>query len=644
MRIQAPLAMAALAMALALAAHAAEPDAQPNTDAWLRAAVHLDHEALARGQAFRAAVVLVLDDSFHVNANPPSLEFQIPTKVEPAPQNGIAWGKVRYPTGEPLAADWAGDQTVRAYSGRTILVVPGTVAGDAPLGPATLTVTLAYQGCDASTCYAPGQRTLTVETEIVGADATPARANADVFASAPQLAPDGSRRGDALGTPLTSPRREPGGTPVVRFEGESNVAAWFERGLAIYFGLLLVGGLALNLTPCVFPLIPITMNVFAQQGESRPLKVLPLAITYALGLALTFTVVGVLAALAGRSLGLVLQNPWGVLGVVTVLAAMMASAFGAFDMNLPPSLLGKLGGRQGFLGAAFMGMVMGVIAAPCVGPFLIALIAFIATTRSVVLGAASFFVTGLGLGLPYIVLGTFTGLVNRFPRSGGWLVWTKRLMAMALAGLILHFIRPYVAPAFFWPLVLVLFVFAAVYVGLIEGLARRPFSKTFWTVRIAVAVALLAAGIAVYATWAPEATAAPDDPAVMGDSAANHGPHVEWTPWQPDALAQAKDAGRGVLVYFGADWCTECRAWKATIFSDPAVVAASETLTRLYVDLTEKPVGAKAAFADTYRGRNPPAVLIFDARGRFLKGWNDPPDVDTFVETLRQAAGATPSS
>ena len=612
----------------------AVPAAQPGDEPWLKAAVHLDRDALARGQTFRAAVVLDLDAGYHVNANPPSLDFQIATKVVPAPRDGIAWGEVRYPEGQVFEADWAGDETVRVYSGRTILVVPGTVAGDADLGPAALRFTLTYQGCDDTTCYPPGERTLKVETEIVAADAEPAPANTHVFEAAD------ARSGHP---PSAAASSQASKAPEVRFEDEVDVGGWFRKGLWFALIPLFLGGLGLNLTPCVFPLIPITMNFFAAQGESRPRKVLPLAVVYMLGLALTFTVVGVLAALAGQSLGLVLQTPWGVLGVVAVLAVMMASAFGAFDIQLPAGVMGKLGGRKGLLGAGFMGMVMGAIATPCVGPFLIGLITAVATfgtehsvAEAVPVGAGAFFVVGLGLGLPYVFLGTFTGLINRFPRGGPWLVWTKRLLALVLGGLILYFLRPYIAPAMFWPMVLALFVFAAVYTGLLEGLSRRPFSKTFWTVRIVVAVALLAGGIAFYATSAPEAPAATPETGGARASAEQTG-RVAWTEWHPAALAEAREASRGVLLYFGAEWCGECRTWKAKIFSDPDVARASEALTRVYVDLTEKPIGEKAAFVDAYDGRNPPSVIILNARGKLVKAWRGPPEVDTFVGALEQA-------
>ena len=607
----------AIAALLAAAAAAAAGGETPR-DPWLRAAAHLDREVLPRGGPLRVAVVLDLDEGFHVNANPPSLDFQIPTVVAPAPAAAVRWAEVRYPQGQPFTASWTEGKPVRVYGGRTVLVVAGTVAETAPLGDVTLRLDLSYQGCDENTCYQPGRRTLEIAAKVVEAGSPvppPPPAIAELF-------------GEADGGPSAPAAAQ---AAPVRFEGETDVASWYQRGFLAYLGLLFAAGLALNLTPCVFPLIPVTMNVFAQQGEKRPLKVLPLAIVYALGLAATFTVVGVLAALAGRSLGLVLQSPWGVLGVVAVLAVMMASALGAFDLHLPSGLMGRLSARRGLFGAAFMGMVMGAIAAPCVGPFLIALIAFIATTRSVALGAVSFFVTGLGLGLPYVFLGTFTGLINRFPRSGGWLVWTKRLLAMALAGLILYFVRGYVTEAFFWPLVLGLFVFAAVYLGLLEGLSRRPFSGRFLAVRLAALVLILGGGIWFYAAHAPAAGRLETEPAVAG-------PHLEWAAWQEGALERAAAAGRPVLLYFGADWCAECREWKARLFTHPPVIAAGREMTRLFVDVTEAPAGAKREFCDRYRGTNPPAVILFGRDGRIVKAYRDPPDAAAFIDAMKQAA------
>ena len=603
------LAWLALAVAAPLAA-AATPDA------WLKAEVLVDRTAIARGDTFHMAVALEIDRGYHINANPQAEEFPIPTIVRPEPHPAVTWGNVAYPAGRRLSVTWAESGGISVYQGKAVIVLEATAANDAPTGPTILRLHLSYQGCDADTCYPPNSLVLEKTVTIVEAGTATDKAHADVFAAAAKAA-------------------SVGGLPAFRFEGESDVALWYEKGFLAYLGLLLLAGLALNLTPCVFPLIPVTMNVFAQQGEKRPLKVLPLALVYALGLAATFTAVGVLAALAGKSLGLVLQSPWGVLGVVTVMAVMMASTFGAFEIQLPSGLMGKLGARRGLLGAGFMGMVMGAIAAPCVGPFLIALIAFIAMKRSVLLGGVSFFVTGLGMGLPYVFLGTFTSLINRFPRGGAWLIWVKRLLGLALAGLILYFIQPYVAPAFFWPAVLGLFVFAAVFLGLLEGQSRRPFTKRFWAVRITVAALILAGGIGFYARYAPAGGQPGATPAASSD-----GPHVEWTPWQEGALRKTAAAGEPVLLYFGATWCIECRTWKARIFTNPEVVEASKGLARIYVDMSQAPEGAKRRFSDTYRGTNPPAVIVFGRDGRVVTAYRDPPSPEAFLQTLKHASSA----
>jgi len=282
--------------------------------------------------------------------------------------------------------------------------------------------------------------------------------------------------------------------------------------------------------------------------------------------------------------------------------------------------MGKLGARRGLAGSLFMGLVMGLVASPCVGPFLIALITFIAAKGSVALGAVSFFVTGLGLGIPYIFLGLFTGLINRFPRGGAWLIWTKRLMGMMLAGLILYFIHPYVAEAFFWPLVLGVFIFAAVYLALLEGLSRRPFTARFWAMRLITGAVILAAGIMAYA-----------------DATREH-PEVQWTAWQPGALEKAAAEKKPAILYFGADWCIACKEWHSHTFADPGVVQESERFVRIYVDLSEPPEGALKDFAERFQAINPPVVVLIGRDGAVFKAWRNPPAAIDFLPALREAA------
>ena len=600
--------VAILATVMLVLAAAVSAGAGFGEDLWLRTTAVADHTSVPQGSAVRVAVIIDIDPEYHVYPPPPADPNLQAIVLTPESAQGIRWGEVRYPPGQPMDPQHP-DQGPRVYTGRAILLADAAVENAAPTGPAVLRLKLQYQGCSEETCFRPAERSLAVAVHVVAKGGEAAATDEAIFAEADRqfAAPPGTEVSAA------------GAKPPLKFEDRVDLAATFEHSFLLYMAVLLVGGLALNLTPCVFPLIPVTMTVFAQQGESRAAKTLPLAVLYVLGLAATFTAVGIAASLAGRSMGLVLQHPFGVLGVVAVLAVVMASALGAFDIRLPSGAMGRLGARRGMAGSLFTGMVMGLVASPCVGPFMIALITFVAAKGSVALGAVSFFATGLGLGLPYIFLGMFTGLINRFPRGGGWLIWTKRVMGMALAGLILYYARPFIVEAFFWPLVLATFIFAGVYLGFVEGLSRRPFSRTFRTVRLATGAAIVAAGVLVYA----DATAAR--------------PQVEWTPWRDGALEAARAEGKPVILYFGADWCIACKEWHGSIFSDQEVVNESAGFVRIYADVTKPPQGALREFAERFEAVNPPVVIIFGRDGRPLHAWRNPPDAAAFAAAMREA-------
>jgi thioredoxin:protein disulfide reductase len=569
------------------------------TEPWLRASARPDRTAVPQGETFRVAVTLDLDAGYHIYASSvPAQEGLTAAAVVPAPATGIRWGRVHYPAGKPFSLP--GLPTYPIYDGRTTIVVDAAVEDDAPPGETALGFALSYQGCSEDACYPAATVTATAAVRIVarGTEAAPAE-------------------------PLQI-EAEP-----LRAEGQTDLEALFHRSAVLYFLALFAGGLLLNLTPCVFPLVPVTMSIFAQQSERRTARILLLAALYVLGLAGAFAAVGVIAALTGQSLGFILQRPVGVLAVMAVLALMMASLFGAFEIQLPSGLAGRLGARRGLLGAMFMGIVMGAVAAPCVGPFLIALITFIAQTAAapgtstayaVFFGAVSFFATGVGLGAPFLLLGLFTGLISRYPRSGGWMVWVKKSMGFALAGLILYYMQPYVQAEFFWLLALATAVLAAAYLGVLEGGSRRPFKRGFQIVRLATAAAVLGGGVGLYA-WATA-------------------PHVEieWTPWSPGALERARAEGKPALLYFGASWCVECRQWHAGIFADPEAIAESRNFARISVDVSQPPEGAQRELAERFNGIYPPVVVLFAADGSVRKVLRTPPEAKAFVAWLKEAS------
>ncbi|MGC1340338.1 MAG: cytochrome c biogenesis protein CcdA, partial [Candidatus Binataceae bacterium] len=228
-------------------------------------------------------------------------------------------------------------------------------------------------------------------------------------------------------------------TRVVQAAPETAAADVFaHHGWFLGFVFVFLGGIALNLTPCVYPLIGVTVAYFGNQGGGHR-RVLALAILFVLGIAVMFSAVGVAVAMSGGLFGAALQNPY----VLSLLAAMLIvlalSSFGMFSLQPPQWMLQRAGiARPGYAGAALMGLGMGVVAAPCIGPFVLGLLLMVERSASPVFGFALFFTLAIGLGFPYIFLALAAGSIRKLPRSGEWLAWVEQLFGFVLIGLALY--------------------------------------------------------------------------------------------------------------------------------------------------------------------------------------------------------------
>jgi len=204
---------------------------------------------------------------------------------------------------------------------------------------------------------------------------------------------------------------------------------------------ILFGGMALNLTPCVYPLIPITVSYFG--GRSGKGQLVGHGLCYIGGLALTNSLLGVAAAMTGGLMGAMLQNPIVLAMVAAILVLFATSLFGFWELRLPGGLMQAASkSYTGYLGTLFMGLTLGVVAAPCIGPFVLGLLTWVAGMGSPLLGFVIFFTLSLGLGLPLFFLAIFSGRIDKLPRSGEWMVWVRKLMGWILVGMAAYFIRP----------------------------------------------------------------------------------------------------------------------------------------------------------------------------------------------------------
>ena len=215
-----------------------------------------------------------------------------------------------------------------------------------------------------------------------------------------------------------------GGGGLAGPSGDLGLGAMLGQGSLLALGAAFAGGVLTSLTPCVYPLIPITVSIFgARKAGSRTQKV-GLSALYVLGIAVMYSALGLAAALSGKAFGVAMQSPLVKAFVGLVLANLALSMFGLFELRLPSSWQVRLNqvGGAGCAGSFAMGLVSGIVAAPCTGPVLAAALAFVAAKGSVAFGLAVMFAYALGMGLLFFLIGAFS---LSLPRSGPWMETVK---------------------------------------------------------------------------------------------------------------------------------------------------------------------------------------------------------------------------
>ena len=217
-------------------------------------------------------------------------------------------------------------------------------------------------------------------------------------------------------------------------------------GLGLGLLAVFVGGLALNLTPCVYPMIPVTLAFFSSQSSGAGRATL-LATVYVLGISLNYAVLGLIASQTGALFGSWLQQPAVLIAVAVVIVGLSLSMFGLYELRLPSGIAQRLGrASSGLWGAFVMGLVVGFIAAPCIGPVVLSLLLLVSRLGNPLAGFLLFFVLGLGMGAPYVALAVAANRVRRLPKAGEWLVWAKRVLGVVLLGVALFLVRPLFSP------------------------------------------------------------------------------------------------------------------------------------------------------------------------------------------------------
>ncbi len=422
--------------------------------------------------------------------------------------------------------------------------------------------------------------------------------------------------------PLAALADDGGGSDTGAFQ------RYLAQGAVFALAACYVGGLATSLTPCVYPMIAITVSVFgAKEAKSRWQGAL-LSLTFVLGIVCLFTPMGVVSSMTGKGFGSALGNPWVVGVIALVFGTLAASLFGAFELALPASLNNRLSGvgGAGYRGAFLLGLVCGLVAAPCVGPFLFGLLGWIATTRNVALGSAAMAFYGLGLGTLFFVVGTFA--VN-LPKAGAWMMGVKWIGGVCLAYMALAYIRDALPrdtllklahPGMIYGVVGMVVLAAGLGLGSTHVAAERrksPIAHLSKPMKLASIVPAIA-GLFMVLSWHQVSTAS-----------ASTASALRWETSEQAAVKRASEEHKPILIDFGATWCGACKELEEKTFPDPKVRAEGARFVALHVDASDDDDPAVAQVRQKYHATEGlPVVVLLDSQGQEAKRFTEfvPPE------------------
>jgi len=555
------------------------------------------------------AVSADIAPGWHINANKPLESYLIPTMLAVEAPPGIEIVKLLYP--EPVMRKLEISASKMAlYDGSATFGALIRVGANVAPGAYRVAAILSYQGCNDLTCIEPATMTVADTIRVGSAEEAVEALSLDLFSRPPFT--------DAEGRPV-------GVEAAAGSDFERMIQG---RGMLLVFIIVFLGGLALNLTPCIYPLIPITVSYFGGQSHGKTSRVLALALLYVLGMSITYSILGTIAAMTGSLFGGALQNTWVILLIAVVLVALALSMFGLWEIRLPMFLTRRTGtARQGLVGSIVMGLTVGIIAAPCIGPFVLGLLTYVGNLGKPLLGFLLFFTLAWGMGAPFIVLGVLSGSISRLPRSGDWMIWVRKIFGFILLAMALYFMRTLIGER----LAAIGYAIVAAVGGLYLGWLDRSVkgAGAFRALRTATGVAGIALAAALVLV-----------PMLRGGSLAPRDT-IPWQTYSEERVAQAARDGKPVVIDFSAAWCIKCRELEEKSFPDPAVRELFGSVAPLRVDLT-KPGPVEQAAQKRFGVRGLPAIIFIGPDGAEIEGLRAVGFVDgaELVRRLRELTGA----
>jgi len=563
-----------------------------------------------QGESVSVNLSITVNPTWHINSNKPNDDFLIPSEIT-AKSSGIKLTSVKYPQAQELKLSFS-EKPVSVYDATWNAKLIFLTNSNTQVGKQIVLVTLDYQACNDVSCMPPNATTTEFELEVVEKKSKEEQ-------QTELTTPIDTSINDSNSVQPTDQNYivEDAKTEVSKVESsdDSSIASTLENsGLFLSLIFVFIAGLALNLTPCVYPLIPITIGYFGGQAEGKTSRLVMLGLLYMLGMALTYSVVGVVTSLSGAVFGSLLQNPIVIIIIALLFVALALSQFGVYEFKLPDSWVMKAGGAKGgAFGAFFMGLTMGIVAAPCIGPFVLGLVTYVAAKGDPLYGFLMFFVLALGLGFPYLLLAIFSGKINSLPRAGLWMEGVKHIFGFLLIGMAFYFLNP-ILPKVIQGYAFPIFgIIAAIILLFIDKTAND--AKGFRIFKNIFSIIVLA--VSIYAL-------------IPSDNL-----EPEWKKFSLENYEVSLENNERMVIDFYADWCIPCKELDALTFSDQRVLDKFKQFTVYKVDMT-KNNETNEQLRKRFNVIGMPTVLIVDSKGNEIKRLTGFVDADKFLSYINK--------
>ncbi len=511
----------------------------------------MSHSSREAGREVTAAITLEIPDGWYLYAHmmeaslagdPDDLHMELRDISWPAPQT---------------KHDPHLDEEVSYYDGVLEFDMIIRIAHEAPAGDHTVPLRIGYQACTAEICFLPRREEIALELTVLESD---------------EPAP-----------PYVAGTR-PEETETLREAGYETATAALTRriegaGIGMILLISFLAGLGLSLTPCVYPMIPVTIAVIgASKAETRTGAFLR-SLVYVTGISITYATVGVIAAASGAAFGAHLQHPYVYLALALLFFVFALAMFGLFEISLPMSwqsrLHTKLQGKAGLFGILTTGILSGIVVTSCAAPVVFAALGFIIAAGDLLQGFIIFAAIAWGMGVPLILAGTFGGMLNSLPGSGRWQQVVKNLMGLAMVTAALYFVylSSFLSPQAYSLLLAASLIVISVFAGAFDRLSAE--SGTWLRLRKSAGILLLAGALYVII---PHLGLQP-----VGDTVENAAA-INWHDSIEEGIESARVQEKPIMIYFSTDPCAACRQLERRTFPDSQVVRASESFATVKYD------------------------------------------------------------